>query len=109
KGNACAACEHFATDRSHLVDHREQLAATLALIEQRRAQHRERTGRILGDENVWVRARLAEVSSFEAIIAALDDDILNDATAVRGAGSATRSVASGPQPISLDTTRWRQR
>ena len=63
-------CEHFATDRSHLADHREQLTATLSLIQIREAQHQQRTGCPMSEDNVWLQARLAEAHSLELIIAA---------------------------------------
>jgi integrase len=107
KGNACARCEHFATDRSHLPDHRDQLAATKALIDTRKTQHHQRTGQPMTDDNVWLQARLAETRSLELIITALTDDTTSDGCAVRGAGAAGRAIPGTPQPISIDTTRWR--
>jgi hypothetical protein len=107
KGNACARCEHFATDRSHLADHREQLAATLALIDTRKTQHQQRTGQPMSADNVWLQARLAETRSLQLIITALADEATNDNCAVRGAGAPGRAVPGAPQPISIDTTRWR--
>jgi hypothetical protein len=109
KGNACARCEFFATDRSHLADHREQLAATLVLIDARKAQHLERTGSEMTDDNVWLEARVAETRSLELIIAALElEDSAQVERAVRGAGTRTRTVSGHPEPISIDTRRWRR-
>jgi integrase len=107
KGNACARCEHFATDRSHLADHREQLAAALALIDTRKTQHLQRTGQPMSPDNVWLQARLAETRALQLIVAALTDDATTDGCAVRGAGAGGRAVPGTPQPISIDTTRRR--
>jgi hypothetical protein len=107
KGNACARCEHFATDRSHLPDHRQQLAATLELIEQRKAQHLQRTGAPMTPDNVWLEARVGEASSLQLIIASLENETAAAGCALRGAGAAGRAVSGTPQPISIDTTGWR--
>ena len=109
KGNACARCEHFATDRSHLADHRQQLAASRVLIEQRKAQYLQRTGQPMADDNVWLQARLAENRSLELIIAALENDTTAEGDSVRGAGTAARHIPGNPEPINIDTTRWRTR
>lgn len=105
KGNACARCDFFATDRTHLPDHREQLAATRALIETRTAQHLARTGQPMNPDNVWLDARLGEARSLELIIAALEQG--DDGQAVRAAGAPARTVPGHPEPVSIDTRRWR--
>jgi integrase len=107
KGNACARCEHFATDHCHLGDHREQLAATLALIKTRKTQHLQRTGQPMTDDNVWLQARLAETRSLTLIIAALEQTTTAEDCALRGAGASAHHVPGTPAPISTDTTRWR--
>jgi hypothetical protein len=109
KGNACARCEHFATDRSHLADHRQQLAAARALVEQRKAQYQQRTSQPMADDNVWLQARLAENRSLELIIAALENDATTEGDTVRGAGTSARRIPGNPEPISIDTIRWRAR
>ncbi|WP_239396936.1 tyrosine-type recombinase/integrase [Frankia sp. CiP3] len=109
KGNACARCEHFTTDRSHLADHHQQLAAARVLIEQRTAQYLQRTGQPMADDNVWLQARLAENRSLELIIAALENDTTTDGDTIRGAGTAARHIPGNPEPISIDTARGRTR
>lgn len=109
KGNACARCEHFATDRSHLSEHRQQLAATLELIEQRKAQHLQRTGTEMTQDNVWLDARIAETGSLQMIITALENEATAGGCALRGAGTPGRAAPGTPQPISIDTTGWRNR
>jgi len=106
KGNACARCEFFATDRSHLPDHREQLAATTALIQARKAQHLERTGEPMSEGNVWLAARLAEVRSLQLIIAALERG--SDGQVMRATGAPARVAPGHPEPITIDTRRWRR-
>jgi hypothetical protein len=88
---ACLSCGHFATDATHADELRDQHAKTAALIELRRDQYRQRTGRELTDDNVWIRERLRELNSLDAIlerIAAADLTAPNDAIA--GAGTAKR-------------------
>lgn len=68
KGNACLGCGHFATDATHLDELRAQLAATEALIQTRREQYRQRSGRELSDDNIWVIERHREIASLQAII-----------------------------------------
>jgi integrase len=97
RGNACLTCDHFATDARHLPELEVQLAETEALIERRRAQHLQRTGRQMTDDNVWLEQRLAEGRSLHSIIAALQ--ATQDGQAVRGAGVAGRAT----QPAESDT------
>ena len=70
------SCGHFATDATHADELRDQHAKTTALIALRRDQYRQRTGRELTDDNVWIRERLRELNSLDAIlerIAAAED------------------------------------
>ena len=93
KGNACLSCGHFATDRSHLDDLVAQRADTERLLARRRAAYRERAGRELTDDNVWVRERLRELASLDAIITKLrgqPEDGAGACTAAAGAGTANR-------------------
>lgn len=89
RGNACLTCDHFATDARHLPELEVQLAETDALIERRRAQHLQRTGRQMTDDNVWLEQRLAESRSLVSIVAALQ--AAEEGQAVRGAGVAGRA------------------
>lgn len=87
KGNACLSCGHFATDATHLAELRAQLAATEALIKTRRDQYRQRAGRELDDDNIWIIERHREIASLHAIIDRLDTTADNS---VAGAGTANR-------------------
>jgi len=89
RGNACLTCDQFATDARHLPELNAQLSETEALIERRREQHLQRTGRQMTDDNVWLQQRLAEGHSLVSIIAALQS--AEDGQAVRGAGVAGRA------------------
>lgn len=92
KGNACLSCGHFATDATHLDELLDQRAKTLTLIELRRSQYQQRTGRQLTDDNVWIHQRRSEIASLDAIIERLRSDpaTTEDANSVGGAGTANR-------------------
>jgi len=81
---------HCAALPTAQLELRDQHTKTTALIELRRDQYRQRTGRELTDDNVWVRKRLRELHSLEAILERLaaDETARNDAIA--GAGTARR-------------------
>ncbi|ORW11073.1 hypothetical protein AWC14_19345 [Mycobacterium kyorinense] len=90
KGNACLSCGHFATDASHLDELIDQRTKTLTLIELRRDQYRQRTGRELTDQNVWIHERRRELASLDAIIDRLRSDPAAQGNSVGGAGTANR-------------------
>lgn len=90
KGNACLSCGHFATDATHIGELRDQHAKTTALIELRRQQYRDRTGRELTDDNVWIRERLRELNSLESILQRLATQETINNPAISGAGTARR-------------------
>ncbi|ORW08175.1 tyrosine-type recombinase/integrase [Mycobacterium kyorinense] len=87
KGNACLSCGHFATDATHLEELRRQRDATTALITQRQDQYRQRSGRELGEDNIWIIERRREVTSLQAIIDRLSTE---ETDSVAGAGTAKR-------------------
>ncbi len=89
KGNACLSCGHFATDSTHLAELHQQLTATEVLITQRRDQYRQRSGRELGDDNIWIIERRREIASLHAIIERLQTTTPAD-TSIAGAGTAKR-------------------
>jgi hypothetical protein len=89
-GNACLSCGHFATDITHTGELRDQRARTTALIELRRNQYRQRTGRELTDDNVWIRERLRELNSLDAILERLATDEAAPNETITGAGTAKR-------------------
>lgn len=88
KGNACLSCGHFATDTTHLTELQDQYQRTRALIELQRNQFRERTGRELTDDNVWIHERLRELHSLRQIIDRLQAE--SDAVATTGPGTGKR-------------------
>lgn len=90
KGNSCLSCGHFATDVTHSGELRDQRAKTAALIELRRDQYRQRAGRELTDDNVWIRERLRELNSLDAILDRLRTDEVASNEAITGAGTARR-------------------
>ena len=101
KGNACHGCDHFATDKTYLPEIRRQLTQTEQLIERRKAQHLARYGEPMGERNVWLEQRLAEVRSMRLEIAALEAEP-GDTGAVRGAGVCGRpGYQPGPVPVTL--------
>lgn len=92
KGNACLSCGHFATEATHLHELTDQRVKALALIDVRRDQYRQRTGRDLTDDNVWVHERRCEIASLDAIIDRLQRDPGTGAhAAIAGAGTANRA------------------
>ena len=90
KGNACLSCGHFATDATHADELRDQHTKTTALIAIRRQQYRTRTGRELTDDNVWIRERLRELNSLDAILERLAAEETSHHEAIAGAGTARR-------------------
>lgn len=89
KGNACLSCGHFATDATHLAELTDQLRRTQALIDSRRGAYRDRTGRELTDDNVWIQHRRREISSLTAIIDRLNSDGSRD-SAIAGPAAGKR-------------------
>jgi Phage integrase family len=71
RGNACLTCGKFATDASYLREHEQQLSKLDALIEQRKAIFRAKTGQEMADSNVWLEQRLTERRALQKIVAAL--------------------------------------
>ena len=92
QGNACLSCGHFATDATHLDELADQRTKTLTLIDLRRDQYRQRTGRELTDDNVWIHERRREIASLDAIVERLQNDpaTAGNGHSVGGAGTANR-------------------
>ncbi|MHB8340002.1 MAG: tyrosine-type recombinase/integrase [Mycobacteriales bacterium] len=95
KGNACLTCDKFATDGSFLPELRAQKDRTATLIDERRAAFLARTGKQMGEDNVWLAGRRQEHDALGRIIVTLGrtryaDD---DTPAVRGAGVTARTDA----------------
>lgn len=88
KGNACLTCTAFATDSTHLNTLETQRKVTLQLITDRKKLVKEKHGRDMPDDNVWLIARTKEVQSLDSIISAL-----NTANGpVKGAGTCPRQT-----------------
>lgn len=90
KGNACLPCGAFATDASYIEEHRAQLTRLEALITARKDHYQAKRGEPMPETNVWLTGRLREKASLEAIIAKLEDETVNGAQAVSGAGTSGR-------------------
>jgi integrase len=86
RGNACLTCDKFATDRSYLPEHQQQLDLLGQLIQTRKQAFQARTGREMTDENIWLAERHKEQQALGQIIAAVSDP-RTDTQAVRGAGT----------------------
>jgi hypothetical protein len=84
------SCGHFATDATHAAELRGHHTKTTALIELRRNQYRQRTGRELTDDNVWIAERLGELNSLDAILERLATDDAAHSDAFAGVGTARR-------------------
>lgn len=85
RGNACLTCDKFATDRSYLHEHEQQLDVLGSLIATRKQAFEARTGREMTDENIWLAERRKEQHALGKIITAVADPQA-EAQAVRGAG-----------------------
>jgi integrase len=96
KGNACLTCDKFATDATFLPELQAQQDRTGQLIERRHAAFHARTGRELGEDNVWLAGRRQEHDALGRIILKLEHTRLADGTiqAIRGAGVDARIDAT---------------
>jgi len=86
RGNACLTCDKFATDRSYLVEHEQQLDLLAKLIDTRKQAFEARTGLEMTNENIWLAERRKEQLALTKIIAAVTGPEA-DGQAVRGAGT----------------------
>lgn len=89
RGNACLTCTHFATDSTHLDEHRDQHRRTLKLVEIRQGAFAARHGQAMPEENIWLRERRRELTSLTAIIDTLDTA---GPSPVTGAGTLARTT-----------------
>lgn len=99
KGNACLSCGSFATDRTHLPDHRQQRERTAALVRVRKEQFERRNGASMPETNIWLQGRLRELASLDAIIQRLESDVEQPGS-VTGAGVSGRLT---PLTITTDS------
>lgn len=100
KGNACLSCDKFVTDATHRDELDRQLQETERLMAQRQAQFAERYGEPMGDDNVWLAGRSAEVSSLRKVLIGLDQVGVHEdgqRRAIRGAGTSDRPDPSHVQ------------
>jgi integrase len=100
KGNACLTCDKFATDATFLPELHTQMARTDKLIDDRREAFKARTGREMGEDNVWLAGRRQEQHALGRIILKLEHTRLADGTvqAIRGAGVEARIDATTSEP-----------
>jgi integrase len=103
KGNACLTCSVFVTDQTHQQELERQLADTAALIERASADFRQRHGRPMPADNVWLAQRQAEHAALTRVLAAMQ---AAPGRAVQGAGCGT--APAGPVPLTLDTGSHRK-
>jgi hypothetical protein len=103
KGNACLTCSVFVTDPTHQQALERQLADTAALIERVTAEFRQRHGRPMPEDNVWLAHRQAEHTALTRVLAAMQ---AAPGRAVQGAGCAT--AAAGPVPVTIEATVRRE-
>jgi integrase len=104
KGNACLTCSVFVTDHSHQQALERQRADTAALIERAAADFRQRHGRPMPDDNVWLSQRQAERDALTRVLTAMHDA---PGRAVQGAGCPS-AAPSGPVPVTIDLTSPRR-
>jgi hypothetical protein len=71
KGNACLTCSVFVTDDTHRQALERQLAETGELITRTTAAFRERHGRPMPDDNVWLAQRRAEQQALTRLLTAM--------------------------------------
>jgi integrase len=103
KGNACLTCSVFATDDTHRPALERQLAETGELITRATAAFRERHGRPMPDDNVWLAQRRAEQQALARLLTTMQSA---PGRAVQGAGCGT--APGGPVPLALDLARHRR-
>ena len=118
RGNACLACDKFATDASFLPELRQQKDRTLHLIDQRQHAFCARTGTPMSEDNIWLQGRRREAASLEAIITTLQHQPGTGAgpdpaaapgtpapgSAVRGAGAAARTAQAAARATRPDAS-----
>jgi hypothetical protein len=103
KGNACLTCSVFVTDDTHQPALERQLAETGELITRTTAAFRERHGRPMPDDNVWLAQRRAEQQALARLLTAMQSA---PGRAVQGAGCG--AAPGGPIPLALDLARHRR-
>jgi integrase len=104
KGNACLTCSVFVTDETHQTTLQRQLADTEQLIARTTADFQQRHGSPMPDDNIWLAQRRAEHAALAQLLSIMDT---SPGRAVQGGGCGA-AAASGPVPLTLDTSRTRR-
>ena len=97
KGNACLTCSVFVTDQTHQQALERQLTDTAALIDRARTDFRQRHGRPMPEDNIWLAQRQAEHAALTRVLAAMQ---AAPGRAVQGAGCG--AAPAGPVPVTID-------
>jgi hypothetical protein len=103
KGNACLTCAVYVTDSTHRQALQRQLADTKALIGRACDDFRQRHGRPMPGDNVWLAQRQAEYDALARVLGAMDNA---PDRAVQGAGCP--SAPSGPVAVTINTRKPRE-
>lgn len=104
KGNACLSCSVFVTDATHEPTLRRQQAETEALITRTTNAFREKHGRAMPEDNVWLAQRRAEQAALTRLLDTMAD---HPERAVQGGGCG--APPTGPVPLALTGPRRRTR
>jgi len=104
KGNACLTCAVYVTDSTHQQALERQLADTTALMDRARADFRERHGRPMPGDNVWLAQRQAEHDALARVLEAMDNA---PDRAVQGAGCPS-APPTGPVPVTIGSRKPRE-
>jgi hypothetical protein len=84
------------------------LDRTRQLVEQRLAQHEQRTGQPMAETNVWLRERRQEIAAVERILHRLAE-LPGGERSVQGSGVAERVRAVATRPRQVTTTHGASR
>jgi hypothetical protein len=103
KGNACLTCSVFVTDQTHQQALERQLTDTAALIDRARTDFRQRHGRPMPEDNIWLAQRQAEHAALTRVLAAMQ---AAPGRAVQGAGCG--AAPAGPVPVTIDAAVRRE-
>ena len=88
----------FVTDQTHQQALERQLTDTAALIDRARTDFRQRHGRPMPEDNIWLAQRQAEHAALTRVLAAMR---AAPGRAVQGAGCGSAAPA-GPVPVTID-------
>ena len=97
KGNACLTCSVFVTDQTHQQALERQLSDTAALIDRAQTDFRQRHGRPMPEDNIWLAQRQAEHAALTRLLAAMQ---AAPGRAVPGAGCG--AAPARPVPVTID-------